>query len=179
MYLEPWVTSFNSPCAFSNAHAFSRLTLSGLLFICPSDALHCLHAGCMPLYIIHLCFHRVLVIHALPFFSILQTSPQLMKKMPKAQSHPLGLSITWKLLQILKTFWFHGTHIVPYFLTHSFFPSLHFCSSLSRAGVPFLRFTCGAPKSHWIIRISSETLSLFVAELLIRRGPIFWCCHLV
>lgn len=80
MYLEPWVTSFNSPCAFSHAYAFSRLSLSGLLFICPSDALHCLHAGCMPLYIIHLCFHRVLVIQAPHFFSILQTSPQLMKK---------------------------------------------------------------------------------------------------
>lgn len=133
MYLEPWVASFNSPCAFSNPYAFSRLTLSDLLFICLSDALHCLHAGCMPFYIINLYFHRVLVIHASPFFSILQTSPQLMKKMPKAQSHPLGLLITWKLLQTLKTFWFHGTHIVP----HSFFTTLHFCSSLSRAGAPF------------------------------------------
>lgn len=119
MYLEPWVASFNSPCAFSNPYAFSRLTLSDVLFICPSDALHCLHAGCMPLYIIHLCFHRVVVIHTPPFFSLLQTSPQLMKKMPKAQSHPLRLSITRKLLQTLKSFWFHGTHIVPHVLTHT------------------------------------------------------------
>lgn len=57
MYLGPWVESFNSPCAFSIPYAFSSLTLSDLLFICPSDALHCLHAGRLPLYIIHLCFH--------------------------------------------------------------------------------------------------------------------------
>lgn len=85
MYLEPL-----SPCAFSNPYAFSRLAVSDLLFICPPDALHCMLDVC-PLYIIHLCFHTV--IHAPPFFSILRASPQLTKKMPKAQSHPLGLSI--------------------------------------------------------------------------------------
>lgn len=60
MYLEPckqpWVVSFNSPCASPNPCALSRLILSDLLFICPPDTLHPLHAESMPLQAIHLNF---------------------------------------------------------------------------------------------------------------------------
>lgn len=89
----PWVASFNSLCASPSPCALSRLTLSDLLFICPPDSLHPLHAGCMPLHTIHLNFPP-LVLHVPPFFPVHQTSPQLTKKMPKAQGHLLGLPIT-------------------------------------------------------------------------------------
>lgn len=187
MYLEPcklpWVASFNSPCASPNPCVLSRLTLSDLLFICPPDTLHPLHAGWMPLHTIHLNFPP-LVLHAPPFFPILQTSPQLMKKMPKAQSRLLGLSITWKLtLPCYKLSKVFGPRI--HILSHVSSPSPVLSNtSFLRFSVqdwcPSLRFTVLPSKSLWIIGISPRFFGLFVAELLMRSdGPIFWCSYLV
>lgn len=122
MHLEPcklpWVASFNSPFASPKPCALSRLILSDLLFICLPDALHPLHAGCMPLHTIHLNFPP-LVLHAPPSFPILQTSPQLIKKMPKDQSHLLGLPITWELT------------LPRYKLSKPFGPRIHIVSHVS------------------------------------------------
>lgn len=183
VYLEPckltWVASFSSPCASTHPYALSRFILSEPLFICPPDTLHPLHDGCMPLHTIHPGFSPL---YASPFYLMLQTSPQLMKT-PKAQSHLLGLSITWKLtLSCYKLSKCFGPriHILAHVSGHLLVLSyLLFLQFSVQGWCLSLMFTCALPKSLYFWHFS-QNFGLFVAELLMRSdGPIFWFCHLL